>query len=94
MAGSNKSISVSEAAALCGVGRTTVGYWIRSKKLHAMRVGRNYSIPIDDLLFFLKSFFNRDNHRYGTTVPLSSFFRIIGGGGLAFTISHGRKPLR
>ena len=55
MAGSNKSISVSEAAALCGVGRTTVGYWIRSKKLHAMRVGRNYSIPIDDLLFFLKT---------------------------------------
>lgn len=55
MAGFKKSISVSEAAALCGVGRTTVGYWIRSKKLHAMRVGRNYTIPVDDLLFFLKT---------------------------------------
>lgn len=55
MAGSSKSLSVSEAAALCGVGRTTVGYWIRSKKLHASRLGRNYRIPVDDLLFFLKS---------------------------------------
>lgn len=55
MAGSQKSLSVSEAAALCGVGRTTVGYWIRSKKLHATRVGRNYTIPVEDLLFFLKS---------------------------------------
>lgn len=48
-------MSVSEAAALCGVGRTTVGYWIRSKKLHASRVGRNYTIPVEDLLFFLKT---------------------------------------
>ena len=55
MAGIQKSLSVSEAAALCEVGRTTVGYWIRSKKLHATRVGRNYTIPIEDLLFFLKS---------------------------------------
>ena len=50
-----KSISVSKAAAICGVGRTTVGYWIRSKKLHAQRVGRNYSIPVEDFLFFLKN---------------------------------------
>ena len=50
-----KSLSVSQAAALCGVGRTTVGYWIRSKKLRAHRVGRNYSIPVQDLLYFLKS---------------------------------------
>jgi len=49
------ALSVSQAAALCGVGRTTVGYWIRSKKLHADRVGRNYSIPVQDLLFLLKS---------------------------------------
>ena len=55
MTGAKKTISVSQAAALCGVGRTTVGYWIRSKKLHASRVGRNYSILVDDLLFFLKS---------------------------------------
>ena len=55
MTKSNKTLSVSRAATLCGVGRTTVGYWIRSKKLHAHRVGRNYAIPVDDLLFFLKN---------------------------------------
>jgi excisionase family DNA binding protein len=49
-----KTLSVTEAAKLCGVGRTNVGYWIRSKKLRVNRVGRNYSIPIDELLFFLK----------------------------------------
>jgi excisionase family DNA binding protein len=50
-----KTLSVSKAAALCGVGRTTVGYWIRTKKLYARRVGRNYTIPVEDLLFFLES---------------------------------------
>jgi excisionase family DNA binding protein len=55
MAKPQKSLSVSEAAALCGVGRTTVGYWIRSRKLHATRVRRNYKIPVEDLLFFLKT---------------------------------------
>jgi excisionase family DNA binding protein len=55
MAVSQKTLSVSQTAALCGVGRTTVGYWIRSKKLRANRVGRNYSIPVQDLLYFLKS---------------------------------------
>jgi excisionase family DNA binding protein len=55
MSGAPKTLSVSQAAALCGVGRTTVGYWIRSKKLHAHRVGRNYSIPVEDLLFLLQN---------------------------------------
>lgn len=55
MAEAQKSLSVSRTAALCGVGRTTVGYWIRSKKLHATRAGRNYLIAVDDLLFFLKA---------------------------------------
>ena len=50
-----KTLSVSKAAALCGVGRTTVGYWIRSKKLHAHRKGRNYKISVEDLLVFLQS---------------------------------------
>jgi len=50
-----KTLSVSKAAALCGVGRTTVGYWIRSKKLYARRLGRNYTIPVEDLLFFLQN---------------------------------------
>ena len=55
MTRSQKTLSVSEAAAFCGVGRTTVGYWIRSKKLHATRQRRNYTIPVEDFLFFLKS---------------------------------------
>ena len=50
-----KTLSVARAAALCGVGRTTVGYWIRSKKLYARRLGRNYTIPVEDLLFFLQN---------------------------------------
>ena len=55
MAENKKALSVSQAATLCGVGRTTVGYWIRSRKLHANREGRNYTIPVEDLLFFLNS---------------------------------------
>ena len=55
MAKAPKTISVSAAAALCGVGRTTVGYWIRSNKLHASRAGRNYTIAVEDLLFFLQN---------------------------------------
>jgi len=55
MSKSKRTLSVSQAADLCGVGRTTVGYWIRAKKLHAHRVGRNYAIPIEDLLIFLQN---------------------------------------
>jgi excisionase family DNA binding protein len=55
MAAPKNSLSVTQAARLCGVGRTTVGYWIRSRKLRANRVGRNYAIPVDELLFYLKS---------------------------------------
>jgi excisionase family DNA binding protein len=51
----DKSLSVTQAATLCGVGRTTVGYWIRSNKLPASRKGKKYEIPVQDLLFFLKS---------------------------------------
>ncbi len=50
---SRKVVSVSQAAALCGVGRTTVGYWVRSRKLYARRVGRSFAIPVQDLLHFL-----------------------------------------
>lgn len=50
-----KTLSVSEAAALCAVGRTTVGYWIRSKKLAARRRGKKYEIPVQNLLYFLKT---------------------------------------
>lgn len=49
-----KALSVSEVAKLCNVGRTNVGYWIRSKKLRVYKVGRNYSVPADELIYFLK----------------------------------------
>jgi excisionase family DNA binding protein len=50
-----KTLSVTQAAALCDVGRTTVGYWIRSKKLAAVRRGKKYEIPVQNLLYFLKA---------------------------------------
>jgi excisionase family DNA binding protein len=50
-----ETVSVTQAAALCGVGRTTVGYWIRSNKLRASRAGKKYQIPVQDLLYFLKA---------------------------------------
>lgn len=50
-----KMLSVSEAAAFCGVSRGTVGYWLRSRKIVGRRVGRAYSIPVEELLLFLKS---------------------------------------
>ncbi len=51
----SKTLSVAQAAALCLVNRNTIGSWIRSGKLRANRVGRNYRIPVQELLFFLKS---------------------------------------
>jgi excisionase family DNA binding protein/PAS domain S-box-containing protein len=44
---------VTEVAHCCGVGRSTVGYWIRSGKLPAERVGRDYTIAAQDLLLHL-----------------------------------------
>lgn len=48
-------LSVAEAAALCGMSRGTIGYWVRKKGLNAIRSGRSYRIPGEDLLVFLKS---------------------------------------
>lgn len=50
-----KLLSVTQAAEICGVGRTTIGYWIRSKKIRVQRKGRNYKIPVEDLIYYLKS---------------------------------------
>jgi excisionase family DNA binding protein len=50
-----KSVSVSDAAAIIGITRSTVNNWINSKKLYAKRTGRNYSVPVKDLVLFLKS---------------------------------------
>ncbi|MEW5909134.1 MAG: helix-turn-helix domain-containing protein [Thermodesulfobacteriota bacterium] len=48
-------LSVSQAARLLGVNRNTIGSWIRSDKLRVHRVGKNYQIPVDELIYFLKS---------------------------------------
>ena len=45
-----QTLSVSQAAALCNV-----GYWIRTKKLAAVRRGNKYEIPVQNLLYFLKA---------------------------------------
>lgn len=55
MRANSKLISVSQAASLCGVAYSTVGHWIREKKLFAHRVGKRYSIPMEEFLFFLQS---------------------------------------
>ena len=53
MQSSEQRLSVSEVAECCGVGRSTVGYWVRSGKLRAERVGRDYTIAPQDLLHHL-----------------------------------------
>jgi excisionase family DNA binding protein len=50
-----KHVSVTQAAVICGVGRTTIGYWIRSGKVRATRVGHNYAIPAGELIYYMKS---------------------------------------
>lgn len=54
-ASENRRLSVTEIAQWCGVGRSTVGYWIRSGKLQADRVGRDYAVPTQDLFHFLNA---------------------------------------
>ena len=51
----DKHVSVTQAAVICGVGRTTIGYWIRSGKVRATRIGHNYAIPAAELVYYLKS---------------------------------------
>ena len=53
--GKEQLLSVSQVASLCGVGHSTVGYWIRANRLRAFRVGRQYSIPMEALALYLKS---------------------------------------
>ena len=55
MQSSEQRLSVSEVAECCGVGRSTVGYWVRSGKLRAERVGRDYTIAAQDLLHHLNN---------------------------------------
>lgn len=70
-----KALSVSQAAALCRVGRTTISYWIQAKKLRANRDGRNYSIPVEELLFFLKSTGQKIPHELAEENSGEPFFR-------------------
>lgn len=55
MIGKEQLLSASQVAAICGVGHSTVGYWIRANKLRAFRVGKQYSVPVEELLLYLKS---------------------------------------
>lgn len=55
MIGMENLLSVSQVASLCGVGHSTVGYWVRGNKLRAHRVGNQYSIPVGELVLYLKS---------------------------------------
>ena len=73
----HKTLSVSEIAALCGVNRNTIGSWIRSGKLRADRVGRNYSIPVEELVFFLKSTGQRIPEQLGEHILKGPNFRPI-----------------
>jgi excisionase family DNA binding protein len=49
------TITVNQAASYCDVNRTTVGYWNRSGKLAANRIGKKYAIPVEGLCFYLQS---------------------------------------
>ncbi len=51
----DETLSVNRVATLCGVDHSTVGYWIRKKKLYADRSGGNYKITLNDLMIYLKS---------------------------------------
>ena len=53
--GMENQLSVSQVASLCGVGHSTVGYWIRTNRLRAFRIGKQHSIPVDELVLYLKS---------------------------------------
>jgi excisionase family DNA binding protein len=47
-------LSVTQAANICGVGRTTIGYWIRAGRVRAIRIGHTYAIPAGELIHHLK----------------------------------------
>jgi hypothetical protein len=49
-----KNLGVQQIVELCAVARSTVNYWIRSNKLYAKRSGKNYEVPVAELVRFLK----------------------------------------
>ncbi|MEJ2638606.1 MAG: helix-turn-helix domain-containing protein [Desulfosarcinaceae bacterium] len=48
-------LTTSQVAKICKVDRTTVGYWIRTAKIRAKRVGKKYLIAANDLRLYLES---------------------------------------
>ncbi len=50
-----QKLSVIDIAAICGVGRSTVSYWIAKKSLPATRHGNKDFVLIDDLIIFLRN---------------------------------------
>lgn len=50
-----QNLTVMDVAAICGVARSTVSYWISKKDLKAQRFGNKYMVSIDDLVIFLRS---------------------------------------
>jgi excisionase family DNA binding protein len=72
-----KTLSVREVATLCGVNRNTVGYWCRSGKFHAHRVGKKYLIPIKDLRLFLESSGRAVPEGLHLENPLARIFKTI-----------------
>ena len=72
-----KELSVTQAAILCGLGRTTINYWIRTGKLHANRKGRNYKIPVDELLFYLTSAGHKIPSEFEDDLLQGPFFKTL-----------------
>jgi len=72
-----KTLTVSQVAAICGVNRNTIGFWIRSKKLRAYRMGRNYSIPVEEIILFLKNTGQRIPDVLGGKGLRGPFFRSV-----------------
>jgi excisionase family DNA binding protein len=72
-----KELSVTQAAVFCGLGRTTINYWIRTGKLHAKRKGRNYKIPVDELLFYLTSAGHKIPSEFEDDLLQGPFFKTL-----------------
>jgi hypothetical protein len=70
-------LTVAQVAATCEVNRNTVGLWRRSRKLHAERKGRNYSIPVSELIFFIKSTGREIPLQLVKGADLASYYRTI-----------------
>ena len=70
-------LSVSQVASLCGVGHSTVGYWVRTHRLRAHRVGKQYSIAVEELLLYLKSNGQKIPDKLVGVDSLSPGFRIF-----------------